>query len=612
MSKTTEKLSITDIHLQKLEVPIRGQEDEYSGVWGSDVIAELIQRLDLEFIAMVPGSSFRGLQDSLVNHLGNSDLKMVVCLHEEHAVAIADGYGRVLERPMAVALHSNVGLMHATMPIYNAWCDRTPMLIIGATGPVDAYRRRPWIDWVHTSKDQGALVRAYVKWDDQPASVQASVESLLRANQITTSYPFGPTYVCLDVSVQEDKLETPLNLPPVKRFAAPLPPGASVELADDVLAAISKARKPLFLFGRMSRSTTEWDARVQLAEQTGAAVMTSLHNAAAFPTDHRQHLVAPCAERRSDEEQKIIVDADLIVSFDWMDLAGFLSSCTGQSQTGNPIITPIVHCSMESVMANGWSMDLQALPAVDIPVFARPDTFVSQLLVGGSQSVIETDWDFSQAHWSTYLPTDPHGEQGNCISLGDFAMAVRSTDRHGDVTFVRFPLGWPRTACKFNHPLSYLGKDGGGAVGIGPGHAVGAALALRNSGRIVTAVLGDGDTLMGINALWTASHLQLPLLIIVANNTSYFNDELHQERIARSRNRPIENRWIGQRLLDPEIDLLAMAKAQGFEGEGPVRTREGLECAIERGTAIVKTGGRYLIDARIEAGYIQNFGLKAL
>jgi thiamine pyrophosphate-dependent acetolactate synthase large subunit-like protein len=171
--------------------------------WGSDALAELLSRLDLPYLALVPGSSYRGLHDSLVNYNGNTDPQLIVCLHEEHAVAVAHGYAKVTGRPLAVGLHANVGLMHAAMAIYNAWCDRVPMLIIGATGPVDAARRRPWIDWIHTSADQGALIRPYVKWDDQPASVAAALDALAHAHEITVAAPSAPVYVCLDVSLQE-------------------------------------------------------------------------------------------------------------------------------------------------------------------------------------------------------------------------------------------------------------------------------------------------------------------------------------------------------------------------------------------------------------------------
>ncbi|MFY0732663.1 MULTISPECIES: thiamine pyrophosphate-binding protein [Aurantimonas] len=585
-----------------------GHEDR-PAEWGSDVVAATVRALGLPYVAMVPGSSFRGLQDSIVNYLGNSDPQIVLCLHEEHAVAIADGYGRATDRPMAVALHANVGLMHAAMSVFNAWCDRVPMVILGATGPVDAHKRRPWIDWVHTAADQGALVRSYVKWDNQPGSAEAAVEAVLRAHQIATTAPFGPTYVCLDVSMQEERLGREVQVPAPGRFAPPDLPSASRTTLRSVVAALAGAKKPLFLFGRMSRSQADWDARIALAEATGAAVMTSIHNPSCFPTDHRQHLLAPCGEQRSARERALVAEADLIVSFDWLDLAGYLRSCTDNAQTQAPIETTIVSCSLDATMTNGWSMDHQALAAVDISVMAHPDAFAADLLdMLQEAQPPATDWDFSGPHWTSRLPTAPLGDRDGCISLGDFAMAIRRHGIDNDVTFVRLPLGWPRAASHFTHPLSYLGKDGGAAVGVGPGHAVGAALALRDTGRIVTAVLGDGDTLMGINALWTASHFGLPLLIVVANNASYFNDELHQERVANSRERPAENRWIGQRLTDPEIDVLAMAGAQGFQTIGPVRTRAALDDALQAGAKTVASGGRVIIDARVEPGYAGDFG----
>lgn len=155
--------------------------------FGSDAIAEQLSRLNLDYISLVPGSSYRGLHDSIVNLKGNANPEMLVCLHEEHAVSIAHGYAKVARKPMAVGLHANVGLMHAAMAIYNAWCDRVPMLVLGATGPLDATRRRPWIDWIHTAQDQAAIVRPYIKFDDQPQGVNAAISSLVHATVATSS-----------------------------------------------------------------------------------------------------------------------------------------------------------------------------------------------------------------------------------------------------------------------------------------------------------------------------------------------------------------------------------------------------------------------------------------
>ncbi len=293
--------------------------------WGSDALAELLSRLDLRYIALVPGSSYRGLHDSLVNYNGNRDPRMLVCLHEEHAVAIAHGYAKVTGRPMAVAIHSNVGLMHATMAIYNAWCDRVPMLIVGATGPVDAARRRPWIDWIHTSADQGALIRPYVKWDDQPASVEAALDSFAQAYSITRAAPSAPVYVCLDVSLQEQRLPAPPAIPDVRRDRSPRSHGPDAEAVRTTLDFLGQARRPLFLFGRLSRDERDWDRRVALAERYGALVLSDLKNGAVFPTAHPLHpnppgIFLPAASAG------LIGGADLILSLDWTDLAGTLSA----------------------------------------------------------------------------------------------------------------------------------------------------------------------------------------------------------------------------------------------------------------------------------------------
>src|ERR1700674_1112186 len=178
--------------------------------FGSDVVAETLRGLDIPYIALNPGASYRGLHDSLVNFTGNVRPQMLLCLHEEAAIAIAHGYAKVTGRAMATAVHSNVGLFHATMAIFNAWCDRMPVIILGATGPVDAPKRRPWIDWIHTARDQGAIVRGYTKWDDQPASPAAARESLVRAKWIAETAPQGPVYVTLDAGLQEARLAAPL------------------------------------------------------------------------------------------------------------------------------------------------------------------------------------------------------------------------------------------------------------------------------------------------------------------------------------------------------------------------------------------------------------------
>jgi len=358
------------------------------------------------------------------------------------------------------------------------------------------------------------------------------------------------------------------------------------------------------LAGRVSRDQGDWDRRVRFAEAIGAAVLTSSNDPSAFPTTHPLHIAAPCL-RPNKTATALIEKADLILSLDWLDLAGVLRLSLGKAQTQEPAAKTIIHCTVDNYRTNGWSMDHQALPAVDIPILAEPDQFVGQLLdeLGGVKAPklkMRAEMK-SLNHWNDtqFAKFSTKGE----MTMWDMAMTIRDYAKGRDVTFTRLPIGWPGEAYEFDGPLSFMGNDGGGAVGTGPGHTIGAALALKDSGRLTIGVLGDGDYLMGVNALWTASHFNIPVMIVVADNRSYFNDELHQERVAQMRHRPPQNRWIGQQIDNPRVDLVAMARAQGFDSEAPVTTSTGLMKALKKGAAIVAKGGRYFIDSVVQPGY---------
>ncbi|HTK13984.1 MAG TPA: thiamine pyrophosphate-binding protein [Xanthobacteraceae bacterium] len=565
--------------------------------WASDAMAEMLRRLDLRYIALTPGASYRGLHDSLVNYLGNRDPQMIVCLHEEHAVAIAQGYGKVTERPMAVALHSNVGLMHATMAVFNAWCSRTPIFILGATGPGNAEERRPWIDWIHTAKDQGALIRSYTKWDDEPHSVGSTLEALLRAYQIAASEPRGPTYVCLDVALQESKLDQPVTFPDVERYKPGLPPAPSTAAVEEAAKLLVGAKKPVILMGRVSRREDDWQARIALAEALGAIVLTDMKTGAAFPTEHPLHPFEP-RFRPSEATSAVIKEADVILSLDWMDLSGHFAQTLGKNV---PVPAKVIHCSLDEFLHNGWSMDYFGLPPADLKIVASPNELVRPLLAA-VQRLRGTDAPAAAKFPVRKAPALPKPRTKGMMSLRDLALVVRDFTSTRTVTVANFSLGYPSETVNFSHPLDYVGFDGGGGVGSGPGNVIGTALALKGSDRLVMAVLGDGDFAMGNNALWTAAHLDIPVLIVIANNRVYYNDVAHQERMAVVRGRPVENKFVGQQMNDPPVDLVGLARAQGVEGEGPFETADELAAALLRGEAMVRAGRPYVIDALVDVG----------
>jgi len=583
----------------RLTAPETGSLERPIGVganapaFGSDVIAETLRELDIEYVALNPGASYRGLHDSIVNYLGNKTPQMLLCLHEEAAVAIAHGYAKVKDRAMAAAVHSNVGLFHATMAIFDAFCDRSPVLVLGATGPVDAAKRRPWIDWIHTTADQGAVVRNYTKWDDQPGSPAAARESLMRAVWMTNALPQAPVYVNFDADVQGMKLPEPLPPVDVKRFISPIATGITPDALNDLVSLIKNAKHPMIFFGRGSRSLDAWANRVALAEMLDAPVATRMGEATVFPTDHPLHQGNPTGLGPNPEVLAALKQADLILSFGWVDLGGTFKAVGGAPQG------TVVHVSLDHTIHNGWIMDYHVHPPVDHYIGADPDTVIGTLVTA------LTEAKYSRPRLVREKKPEPSPLTRDKLYVTHIAETVRSATRGREVCLTYLPISWDAARWPFQHPLDYMGASGGGGVGAGPGISVGVALALKGTGRLPIGIIGDGDYLMGVTALWTAAHYRIPMLLIAANNRSFYNDEVHQERVARMRKRPVENKWIGQRINDPDIDLAAMGAAQGARSFGPVTTIEQLEKVIPEAIAAVDNGETVVVDVRIEPGYLE-------
>jgi thiamine pyrophosphate-dependent acetolactate synthase large subunit-like protein len=569
--------------------PERPEPSAGNSVWGSDAVAAMLRAQGFRWIALNPGASFRGLHDSLVNHLGNSDPRMLLCLHENVAVSVAQGYAKASGEPMAVALHSNVGLLNGAMAIFNAWCDRVPMMIIGATGPVDAAKRRPWIDWLHTVQDQGALVRHFVKWDAQPASIDAAFEALLRADILMRAAPRAPVYVNLDAALQEMRLPEMPAVPDPARFHGPSPSAPSAAAVAEAASLLRAAKRPVMLAGRVSRDPAAWARRVALAEALGAGVLTTGNLGAAFPTDHALFVGKPGAFLDAPGAEALRA-ADVVLSLDWLDLAGTLK------QAGTVTAT-VIQCSLDHLLHNGFGGEHQGLPRCDLHLPCEAD--VAAAAIADALGVGPGTAPAAQPA----CPVQPVPVADAALDVATLAAAVGAALADEPTCLVRAPLGWVPGSWHLRHPLDSLGNDGGGGIGSGPGMLVGAALALRGSGRIPLGILGDGDTMMGGQAFWTAARYGIPLIAVVANNRSFFNDEIHQERVARQRGRPVENKWIGQAIAGPDIDLAAIARAQGIEGIGPVTNAGALHDAVREAVALFRQGRAVLIDARVAPGY---------
>jgi thiamine pyrophosphate-dependent acetolactate synthase large subunit-like protein len=294
---------------------------------------------------------------------------------------------------------------------------------------------------------------------------------------------------------------------------------------------------------------------------------------------------------------EVLADADVILSLDWFDLAGTLAAAGTQSERC------VIHASVDLYSHRGWSMDYQGLPPVDIGLLCASDQAVAALL-DELPKADRADRPSTEHRKAVRQPAAPTaGAHAGPLMLSDLGHALAQVTKGLDVTLTRVPIGWPSASWPIRGPLDYIGGDGGGGVGGGLGISIGAALALLHSGRIPVGIVGDGDYIMGVNAMWTAAHCRIPLLIVVANNHSFYVDELHQETIARQRSRPTENKWIGQRIEDPRPDLAGLARAQGVEAIGPVENWDGLVEALAKGVAAVRGGAPFVVDVSIQPGY---------
>ena len=568
--------------------------------WGSDVIAEAIRELGIEYIALNPGASFRGVHDSLVNYLGNTKPEMIMCNHEEIAVAIAHGYGRAAGKPMVAFVHDIVGLLHASMAMFNAWMARESVIVLGGTGPVDANHRRPWIDWIHTANVQGNAVRDFVKWDDQPASAEASVESLIRAYHLSTTEPKGPVYVCFDTDVQEGKLDEPFEMPDFSKFPSPTRFNADPVGLDYVADLMMSAQKPVIIADFLGRSEASTSGLVRLAESLAIPVITGgdLYN---FPTHHPLNA--------TDSKNDLLSEADVVVALDVYDLQQILTRQDWATRTNEDILKPdakLVDISLRQLMVKSWADDHGALYPTEIQLAADTSLAIPALAdiverrledgagntgeIEARRSKIKVLHDANVAK-NQAVAKDKRGEHP--LHLATIAQAIYDVVKNDDWVIGNGDLrGWVQKLWNFTSPHQDMGARGGGGLGQGLGHAIGVALANRDKGRLTINIQSDGDMLFTPAAIWTAVHHKIPMLIIMYNNRTYGNDLGHQSTVAITRGRPEENKAVGIDITDPIVDFVKLAQSFGAYAEGTIERADDMAAAFERARKEVVENGR--------------------
>jgi len=559
--------------------------------WGSDVIVDLLHMYELPYAALNPGASYRGLHDSMVNYGGN-DPVMMLCQHEETAVQIAHGYAKASGKPMVAILHNLVGLLHANMAIYYAYADRAPVFIIGATGPMDETKRRPRIDWIHTALVQGEAVRAYTKWDYQPAVIGGVPESFARAYSVMMTEPRGPIYMCYDAWLQEQPLEQEVPLPPARAAKLPARLGPDPQALKTAAEMLLEAKRPVILAEFVGRDPEGFHALVELAESLGAPVY-DVNSRLNFPSRHPLNL---------SMVKDVFADADLVLCLDtrdWERATTRLVSTTREVTSIVPAGAKWIDIGFGDLEISSWAMDYQRLAHADLRILADT-TLAIPALTGlvkkeGKRPVrkeVAQLRDAARARWEKEAKED---WDASPITLARLATEVWQAIKDEDWVLTANTLEeWARKIWDFDRPYRHPGKSLGTATQIGI--SLGVALAHRDAGRLVVDLQPDGDLMFDAGALWVAAKHRIPMLVVMYNNRAYYNDWEHQIRMAKLRGTPVERAYIGMDMDDPAPDFAALAKSLGWYAEGPINRPGDVASALRRAIAKVKAGQPALLD----------------
>ncbi len=559
---------------------------------GADFMVDVLKSLGFEYIAANPGSSFRGLHESIVNYGGNQAPELLTCCHEEQSVAMADGYAKIEGKPMAVMAHSTVGLQHAAMAIYNAYAARMPVFIIlGNT--IDATARRPGVEWLHSAQDAASMVRDYSKWDDLPVSLQHFAESAVRAYRVALTPPMGPVLLVADSDLQEGPVEKDAKLR-IPKLTLSSPPAGDAAAVREVARMLVAAENPVLLADRCVRTADGLKLLVELAELVQAPVVGGK-----FPSRH------PLSQAGG---RALIANADLIAGLEVPDLWGAVNSMRDQLHR---TVSRVAKADAKIVAISAGDLDLRAnyqyferYPEVDVAVAADAEATLPYLIeecrklitADRKRAFEDRGKKLAAAHAQAMERARAEAAFGwDSTPISTARLAAEIWDQIKDKDWSLVNGNAPRL---WNVDKHYQINGGGGAAGVGYGApaSVGAALANRKYGRLSVSIQNDGDLMYAPGALWTAAHHRIPLLSVMHNNRAYHQEVMHIQRMANRHQRGITNAGIGTTLADPFIDYAALARSMGVHGEGPVTDPRDLRAAIRRALEVVEKGEPALVD----------------
>ncbi len=554
---------------------------------GSDYMVDVIKSLNIDYLAANPGSTYESLHESLINYGDNKMPEFLTCCHEESAVAMAHGYAKIEGKPMMALIHGDIGLQHASMAIYNAYCDRVPIyMIVG--NHADGARRAPGVQSLHSAQDLGALVRDYTKWDDEPLSLGHFAETAVRAYSIAMTPPQGPVLIVCNNEQQADPIQG--ATPRIPKLTMTTPPSGDLAAVRDAAKLLINAERSQIIAQRMARTPEGMTLLVELAELLQAPVNSQ--ERMNFPTRH------PLAGTGWQGYQP-----DVTLNLEVADiLPQARVDRTRGAKTINVTAVSLFHKSNIQDFGHYADIDLDIGADAQATLPALIEEIKKELTPDRKRALQERGVKLAEAHkkaWDRQIEDAQYGWDSSPVSLGRLCAELWPLIKNDDwslVSWQGFISNWPNRLWKFDKHYQYIGGQGAGGMGYGAPAAVGAALANRKHGRLSVSIQTDGDLNYAPGVLWTAAHHRIPLLTIMHNNRGYHQEVMFVEEQAALHNRAGDRSHIGTKLWDPNIDYAKMAQAYGMHGEGPITNPADLGPALKRGLEIVKKGEPAMID----------------
>ena len=572
---------------------------------GSDFMVDVLKSLEIDFVFSNPASSCRGIHESIVTYGGNKKPEFITCMHEESAVAMTHGYYKVAGKPAAALCHGTVGLQHAAMAVYNAWCDRAASIVM-VGNRMDAATRQPGVPTIHAVQDPGSLIRDFTKWDDNPQSLQHFAESMVRAYKVTMTPPLEPVLMVLDEKLQEDAIENggrPLVIPRLNNVA---PPAGDPNAVREAARLLALAENPVIVVDRVGRTPAGVKHLVELAEALNAPVIDQLGRMN-MPNNHPLYQLGGGG---------LIERADVILGLELTDFWGTVNNSDDSVEMAQ-VYRPkagarLISIGMGDLYIRANYQDFERYQQVDIAIGADAETTLPMLteyirlaIPADRRAKIAERGDKARKGQAEARQRMLAQAAANAWDASPVSSARLSAEIWQQIKNENWALvsrdsslsNWPHRLWTFSQHHQFIGGPGGAGIGYGLPAAVGAAFAHREADRRLCINLqNDGDSMYAPGALWTAAHHQVPMLTIMWNNRAYHQEIMHLQRMANWRQRGIENPHIGTTIRDPYINYAKLAEALGHVGIGPITDPKDLAVAIKRGLDAVKMGEPVLID----------------